>query len=250
MSKNIKKHQKRSNIPIWIGTLVKRKHKITHCIFDLDGTIINSEEIHQKAIKEIMLKYNKDYTIELQLNTLGRTAEEVCKILIEDGNVPISFEKCLKSFEHKTTTNLSRCKLMPGVEKLLDHLHKNNIPIALISTSTQEEIDLKLSPFVDLRKMFHHEIAGGSDKSVLRNPPFPDLLNVCVKRFCTDWENKKTLVFDDSPIGVQAANVAQMKIVLIQKLEIPKNISKATNCILDSLEEFQPENFGFPRYGE
>ena len=71
---------------------------------------------------------------------------------------------------------------MPGVEKLLDHLIKNNIPIAVATSSTKEYIDLKTSPHRNVFDKFDFFVNGSSDPEVKRGKPHPDIFLVCASR--------------------------------------------------------------------
>jgi len=73
--------------------------------------------------------------------------------------------------------------LYVGAEKLLQHLKKNNIPIALATSSSQESSDLKTQKWKYLFDLFNHKVYGGSDPEVVQGKPHPDIFLIAAKRF-------------------------------------------------------------------
>lgn len=73
--------------------------------------------------------------------------------------------------------------LYVGVEKLLLHLKKNNVPIALATSSSQESSDLKTQKWKNVFNLFNHKVYGGSDLEVSHGKPSPDIFLIAAKRF-------------------------------------------------------------------
>lgn len=70
-----------------------------------------------------------------------------------------------------------------GAQKLVEHLHKKGVPIALATSSSQESVLLKMKDHKDFLKYFHHLTMGSTDPDVTKGKPDPAIFLVCASRF-------------------------------------------------------------------
>ena len=115
--------------------------------------------------------------------------------------------------------------LLPGVRKLVHHLKKYNIPIAVATSSSRRNYDMKTAHLQSLFECFEGKVVcGDDDKYNMKGKPAPDIFITTAREMLnrdvghptvtqTDihiYERRKGLVFEDSLPGMQAGKRAGM----------------------------------------
>ncbi|XP_043590892.1 pseudouridine-5'-phosphatase-like [Bombus pyrosoma] len=221
---------------------------VTHCIFDMDGLLLNTELIYTKAFNHITNRYGKEFTWEHKAKTMGFKTKDVARAVVEMLSLPITAEEFENEVVKLYQELFPSANMMPGAEQLLKHLKQNNIPIALATSSNKENFELKTQRWKHIFDLFSHKVLGGSDSEVTNGKPAPDIFLIAAKRFSDNPDPSKCLVFEDAPNGVKAALTAGMQVVMVPDPMLPKNYIKNPTLLLNSLEKFQPELFGLPPY--
>ncbi|XP_057654562.1 probable pseudouridine-5'-phosphatase [Diorhabda carinulata] len=222
--------------------------KVTHVIFDMDGLLLESESVYDNIIGCIADQYGKSYTEDCKLKVLGTPEVDTAKIVVRELGLPITPEEFLKVYKKKQQDELAHPPLLPGVKELVKHLYKNEVPIAVATSSSLEAMLLKTKDHQEVFKLFSHIVCGSSDPDVKNGKPAPDIFLVCASRFPDKPDPSNCLVFEDAPNGVRGAVSAGMQAVMVPAPYVPKELTKQATQVLNSLTSFRPELFGLPAY--
>ena len=220
-------------------------NKVTHIIFDLDGTLLDTESIYESVYSDLIARYGKTIPISLTFKYQGSPVEIALRTLINELELTVSFEELHSDLKVLTTSRFGEVKLMKGAEQLIRYFHFNNIPMAIATSSESKSAKLKISNFPELFKLIHHIVTSGD---ILNGKPAPDIFLLAAKKFPDRPKPSSCLVFEDAYNGVRGARAANMQCVMTPDKRLPMNKRDEATIDLDSLEDFQPELFGLPPF--
>ncbi|XP_058728798.1 (DL)-glycerol-3-phosphatase 2-like [Vicia villosa] len=223
---------------------------ITHVVFDMDGLLLDTEKFYTQVKEIILARYNKTFDWPLKAKMLGMKAFEAAKLFVEETGISdsLSPEQFLVEREDKLKSLLPKSELLPGVSRLLWHLHAKGVPIAVASSSPRRHFELKTQRHSEMFSLMHH-IVLGDDPEVKHGKPSPDVFLAAAKRFeGGPVDPSNILVFEDAPSGVLAAKNAGMSVVMVPDPRMDKSLHGPADQVLNSLLDFNPSEWGLPPF--
>jgi len=217
--------------------------KITHVIYDFDGLLLNTEPFYTEAARIILERYGKSFDWSLKSRMVGRRALESARLLTREMKLPISPEAYLEMRKPLLDELFAAAEPMPGSVRLTRTLHECGIPQAVATSSERRSFDLKASRHREWLALFDCIVVG--DEPELRHgKPAPDIFLIAAARMRV--EPGRCLVFEDAPVGVQAARAAGMHVVAVPDPMMSRGDFAAADLVLDSLLEFDGKPWGLP----
>lgn len=222
--------------------------KVTHCIFDMDGLLLDTERLYTEVTQSIAEPYGKTYTWEIKQTIMGLQRDEAAEAIVAALELPLTPAEYVQISTERINRVMEECQLMPGAERLVRHLHQHQIPIALATSSGADSVEVKTKNHRELFELFGHKVMGSSDAEVKEGKPAPDIFLVAASRFPDRPDPSQCLVFEDAPNGVTAAIAAGMQAVMVPDPHIEEDQRKHATLVLRTLEDFRPEQFGLPAF--
>ncbi|XP_072118730.1 pseudouridine-5'-phosphatase isoform X2 [Mobula birostris] len=155
---------------------------VTHVIFDMDGLLLDTEKLYTVAFEEVCSHYSKKFTWELKSVLMGMRAADGAKLICKKLELPITPEQLMEELRVVERRLFPSAKLMPGAEKLVCHLAKHCVPMAVGTSSMKAMLDLKTTNHKKFFSSFHHVI-DGDHPDVKKSKPAPDTFLVCAQKF-------------------------------------------------------------------
>lgn len=211
-------------------------------LFDLDGTLVDSEHFHFNTWNELLAESNVqlEYTDFLK-NYAGIPLPGNAQRLKELYEIETPIELLISRKEDLTVERLktSVIGLMPYVQETMDFFKAKGIKMALVTASKRADVDEMfrkngLGQFFDL-------LITRSD--VTHSKPDPESYNLAVEQL--GLEKSECLVFEDTLNGLKAAKAAHLTCFAIQaNVEDHEKLSAADKIFLDFqvVKDFLVEN--------
>ena len=200
-------------------------------IFDMDGVIIDSEDLRTKAYNNALQKM---FGVQIPKGKEARdgSREEVnAKRFFDMLNIKGDTKEFLKlkkeEYRKLFEKNIDLCL---GAEDFLKKVKSEKL-LTAITTSTGRVITDKILAQLDLEKYFNLVITAND---VENYKPEPDCYLKTVKEL--EIDPAECFVIEDSPIGVAAAKAANLKCVAITHTHHSDELKQA-DLIVDSFEE-------------
>ena len=206
-------------------------------VFDLDGLLLESEEVWDTVREAFVRERGGRYGAEVQRAMMGMSSPEWSRYLhevagIPDGPEAINAEvvrRMLAAYEE-------RLPLLPGAVETVRRIGER-FPLGLASSSNRVLIDRVLA-LADLAVLFRATV---SSEEVRHGKPAPDVYLEAARRLGVSPD--RCAAVEDSHGGIRSAKAAGMRVVAVPNPSYPPDADALAHAdvVLDSLAELTPE---------
>ncbi|MDO8531836.1 MAG: HAD family phosphatase [Dehalococcoidia bacterium] len=202
-------------------------------MFDMDGVLCDSEPLYLEAINVVLTTRGLRLSEEENREILGTTAEETWRWLKERFRLPGDVAEWLRRYDVAVIETL-RGRVTPtsGLMDLLPRLKARDLKMAVASSSELAWVHAILDT-LRVREYFSAIVSAGD---VERGKPAPDVYLLAARKLGVP--PGACLVFEDSPVGLEAAKAAGMRAVaILTPYTRGMDLSRAS-AVLSSFKEF------------
>jgi HAD superfamily hydrolase (TIGR01509 family) len=206
-------------------------------VFDLDGVILDTEELWDEVREGLVQERGGHWSDRAQADMMGMSSTEWSRYMhdelgVADPPEEISHEVVRRMLERY----LERLPLIDGAAEAVKRMAAR-WPLGLASSSNRELIDRALE-LSGLDEFFRVTV---SSEEVARGKPAPDVYLEASRRLGVAPQNAAAI--EDSASGIRSADAAEMLIVAIPNRAFPPpdDVLALADVVLDSIKQLTPE---------
>lgn len=170
-------------------------------IFDLDGTLVDSNELHVRSWQETFRHFGKEIPTEALRREIGKGPDQYLPVFLDEEELDMRGKE-IEEFR----SDLYKEKYLPEVEgfpqvrELFERIKSDKKRIVLASSGGGEEMRL-YKKLTDIEDLVDDEISGDD---IEKTKPCPDIFEAALERLdgCSTGE---VTVIGDTPYDAQAA---------------------------------------------
>ena len=212
-------------------------------IFDVDGTLVESEELHRTAFNEAFGKANLSWHWDSyrykELLKVSGGKERLRAFVDEEEITPDSPLDELVEHLHRAKTAFytsavedGALALKPGVAALIAEARDRGIRLAIATTTSRANVDALLAAVFDDAGIF--EVIACGDM-VPAKKPAPDIYELALREL--GLPASECLAFEDSENGLRSAKAAGLRCVVTPALYTSDEDFGTADLVLDDLTD-------------
>jgi HAD superfamily hydrolase (TIGR01549 family) len=196
-------------------------------IFDIDGTLLDSVDLHARAWHEALQHFGHDFPYEQVRHEIGKGGDQLLPDLLPPEVINAQGED-IKAYRGELfkLRYLSDVRAFPGVRELFERIRADGKKIALASSAKSDEIKVykkiaNIEGVVDVEAS-----ADDAEKS----KPHPDIFDATLKRL-GEMDPALVMVVGDTPHDAVAASKARLLTIGVLCGGFPELELRAAGCI-------------------
>ncbi|MGB9435769.1 MAG: HAD-IA family hydrolase [Candidatus Acidiferrum sp.] len=204
-------------------------------LWDMDGTLVNSEELHWISWRNTMAKEGIVITREQFLSTFGQRNDSIIPSWIGSTATGERIERIAQAKETFYRHLVRRVGIAPepGVATWLDRLQKHGWQQAIASAAPRANIDAVLEA-LSATHVFQGIV---SAEDVHWGKPDPEVYVLAASRVGVPAE--RCIVVEDASAGIEGARRARMRSIGVSH----KGKDLNADVVVESLEQLEPDAF-------
>lgn len=201
-------------------------------IFDMDGTLVDSEVIWERAEQEMFERRGITYTDEVRQQVIGLRLDEFFAKLIAVYGLTDSVEALSTELREAIIGYIHLIEPKQGAQALLEHVAEQQIPYAIASSSPMSVIRAVVAA-QGWNELIPHLYTAGD---VAHGKPAPDVYLYACEQLGLD--PTRCLALEDSPNGARSAVAAGMICAVVPDFHSqPQQFASVTPYVYASLHE-------------
>jgi HAD superfamily hydrolase (TIGR01509 family) len=196
-------------------------------IFDVDGTLVDSVDLHARAWQEALAHFGKRVEYARVRYQIGKGGDQLMPVFLSGRELDEFGEELEK---HRgdifKRDHLPRVKAFPAVRELFERVKREGLQIALASSARADELKT-YKKIADIEDLVEGETSADDAE---KSKPHPDIFEAALARL-KDVSPSEAVVVGDTPYDAEAAGKAGLKTVGLLCGGFPEDDLRAAGCV-------------------
>ncbi|MBA3765458.1 MAG: HAD family hydrolase [Acidobacteria bacterium] len=196
-------------------------------IFDIDGTLVDSVDLHAQAWKEAFKQFGKGVPYQQVRHQIGKGGDQLMPVFFSREELE-EFGEEMEEYRGKIYKRdyMPRVRAFPLVRELFLRIKEDGLRIALASSAKEEELKVykKLARIEDLVE----EETSADDAE--RSKPYPDIFEATLEQL-GDVSADEAVVVGDTPYDAEAAGKLRLRTIGVRCGGFPEEELLAAGAI-------------------
>lgn len=196
-------------------------------IFDVDGTLVDSVDLHARAWVEAFAHFGTDTTFKEVRSQIGKGGDQLMPVFLNQEQIESQGEE-IETFRTRLFRKkyLSQVRAFPAVRDLFQRIKADQKKIALASSAKSNE----LSTYKQLARISDLVDTETTSDDAERSKPDPDIFVAALNKLGR-VPRDRVVVVGDSPYDAEAAKKASVESIGVLCGGFPESALLTAGCI-------------------
>jgi HAD superfamily hydrolase (TIGR01509 family) len=198
-------------------------------LFDMDGTLVDSEKVWSVALNELAVHLGGSLSPAARAAMVGTSMTDSMLILHTDlGQPSLDVAESVVWLEDRMAALFAEGLIwQPGARELLDELYAADVPMALVTATRRNLVDVAL---LSIGAHYFDAVVAGDEVSNVKPHPEP---YQTAARLLGVTDIRRCVAIEDSPTGVASARAAGCVVLAVPSETELSDVDGVT--VVDSL---------------
>ena len=195
-------------------------------IFDIDGTLVDSVDLHARAWQETFRHFGREIEFEKVRHQIGKGSDQLMPVFFSEAELK-RFGEEMEKFRGELFKReyLSQVRAFPRVRELFERIKADGKRIALASSAKKDE----LKTYKELARITDLVEEETSADDVDKSKPHPDIFDAALAAL-GDVEADEAIVIGDTPYDAEAAGKIKLRTIGVLCGGFPEAELRAAGC--------------------
>jgi phosphoglycolate phosphatase-like HAD superfamily hydrolase len=196
-------------------------------IFDIDGTLVDSVDLHARAWQEAFEHFGKRFPFEKVRYQIGKGGDQLLPVFLSEAEIE-EFGDELTEYRGDLFKReyLPRVVAFPSVRALFERILRDGKRIALASSAKKDELS-EYKRIANIEDLVEDETSADDAE---KSKPHPDIFEAALSQL-GDVRASEAVVVGDTPYDAEAAGKAGLRTVGVLSGGFPEEDLRAAGCV-------------------